>query len=225
MLFDVAILAQLILIPKALDKVPAPAPHVESVGPTGRMALKWYTLSLVGTAPANGDTDLYADTDETMDVTLTLINKSGDLTDVVVTLTTGDPSIECVRTSQIVIGSVAAGATFTTPPFRFKVADVSIVNRTDVDQVLDAHFNVGVRAAQFTALHRPIRFRLPLDLNATGSVTQSAWIEDFEVPGSLGKFTDFDLDAGRNSLVLGNGMRCQYNDPDGPNTNSYGNEF
>ena len=224
MLFTAALLAQLVLVPKSIDRVPVPPPRVEAIGPTGRIGLKWYTLSLVGTSPANGDTDLYADTGETLDVTLTLINKTGlDLTDVVVTLGTGDPTIECVRTSQVIVGSVAAGATFTTPAFRFKVADAGLVNRSDIDQALEATFSVGVRSAQFTALNRPMGFTLSLDLNASGTITQAAFVEDFEAPSSFGKFNPANLGDGKNSVVLSNGLRCQYNDPDGPNTNSTGN--
>jgi hypothetical protein len=33
------------------------------------------------------------------------------------------------------------------------------------------------------------------------------------------------LDAGRESLALSNGYRCQYNDPDFASSNSYGNTF
>jgi hypothetical protein len=73
------------------------------------MALQSYTIRLVGTAPANGDNDGFADADETIDLAVTLINKTGlNLDGVVAELSTEDPTIECVSTSQVIIGAVAA---------------------------------------------------------------------------------------------------------------------
>lgn len=108
------------------------APGYATPPPTGRIGLKYHTLTLVGTAPANGDNDGYADAAETNDLTLTLINKTGlDLTNLVATLTTTDATVECLNPYQVTVPAVSAGATFTTPAFRFKIADT--VNRTSVD--------------------------------------------------------------------------------------------
>ena len=198
------------------------AAHASIVATSGKMALKSYTLKLVGTAPTNGDNDGFADTDETIDLAVTLSNKTGiDLTNVVVTLDTSSPAIECIAVPVVPVGSVAKGATFTTPSFRFKVAGAAVVNRTSVDQVLNAGFNVGVHAAQFDASSRPLSLLLQLDLNATGGSGPSPFVEDFEVAG-MGKFTLATLDLHKNSPSLSDGMRCQYNDPDGRNTNSAG---
>src|SRR5215468_4970564 len=91
--------------------------------PGARIALKNYTMTLVGSVPANGDNDGYADADETLDFSLTLINKTGGpLTNLVATLRAQNATIECVDPGQVAMPAVAAGATFTTPPFRFKVA-------------------------------------------------------------------------------------------------------
>jgi hypothetical protein len=198
---------------------------VTAVSATGHMALKSYTITLVGTAPANGDNDGFADADETIDLAVTLINKIGlDLDGVVAVLSTSSPTIECIGTSQVVIGNVPAGATVTAPPFRFKVGDATTVNRANIDQVIEAAFDVAVRATQFDGLTNPITFKLPLDLSASGGSGASPYVEDFEIGGSnFGKFTLQNLDGGKNSLAASDGMRCQYNDPDAPNTYSAGN--
>ena len=136
------LLAQMTLPFRYIDRVPEPAAQVEFAPKPGRVAVKWYTLNLVGTAPTNGDNDGYADADETLDMTLTLVNGPVALTNLVVTLTTGDATVDCVNTPRVTIPSVAAGATVTTPPFRFKVAGPGIVNRTDIQQALTASFDV-----------------------------------------------------------------------------------
>jgi hypothetical protein len=203
----------------------APASAQVVPAPTAHMTLKSYTLTLVGTVPANGDNDGYADANETLDLALTLINKSGKaLTDVTVTLVTYSPTIACIGTNQVVVPSVPAGATFTTPPLQFRVADASVVDRADVDQAINATFDVRVHADEFLALDPPIGITLSLDLSATGGSGTSAFVEDFEIGGTnFGKFTKSSLDAGKNSLALSDGMRCQYNDPDGLNSNSANN--
>jgi hypothetical protein len=226
MFLSIFLLAQVALPLRFVDRVPEPAPQVEFAVPPGRVAVKWYTLSLVGTAPTNGDDDGYADADETNDMTLTLVNGPVAVTNLVVTISTGDATVECVNTAQVTIPSVAAGATVTTPPFRFKVAGPGIVNRTDILQSLYANFDVKMRSDQFPALDREAKLTLPLDQDVAGGSGPTTFIEDFEVangPSGLGKFVLDTLDAGKNSLAASNGMRCQYNDPDGPNTQSAGN--
>jgi hypothetical protein len=201
------------------DRIPEPAPHLAVAPTTGRVAVKWYTLSLVGTAPQNGDDDGYADADETLDMTLTLVSGPVALTNLVVTVTTGDATVECVNTAQVTIPSVAAGATVTTPPFRFKVAEPAIVNRTDFQQALYANFDVKMRSDQFAVLDREAKLTLPLDLDMAGGTGPTTFVEDFEVangPSGLGKFVLHSLDAGKNTLAASDGMRCQYDDPDGP---------
>jgi hypothetical protein len=74
-------------------------------------------------------------------------------------------------------------------------------------------------------LTRAVDITIDLDLNASGTGTTSAFIEDFEnAPGAgFGKFTLDTLDAGKKSVALSNGYRCQYNDPFGLNSYSVGN--
>ncbi len=227
MLFALLLLAGVSSTLRIYDHVPEPVVQtVATASPrTGRVAVKWYTLNLVGTAPQNGDDDGYADADETQDMTLTLVNGPVALTNLVVTISTGDATIECVNKGQVTIPSVAAGATITTPPFRFKVAGPGIVSRTDIDQPLNANFAIAMRADQFDVLDRAAQLTLPLDLDLSGGSGSTSFNEDFENatgPSGLGKFTLDSLDVGKNSLAASDGMRCQYNDPDGPNTNSAG---
>jgi hypothetical protein len=221
-MFDIVSLLVLALA----TALPPTEPPATTLTTTGRMALKSYTITLVGTAPANGDNDGFADADETIDLAVTLINKTGmDLDGVVATFSTGSSTIECVSKSQVVIGAVPAGATVTAPPFRFKVAGAATVNRINIDQAIQAAFDVAVHATQFNALERPIAFNLPLDLSASGGSGANPWVEDFEIGGSnFGKFTLQNLDGGKNTLALSDGMRCQYNDPDAPNGISSGND-
>ena len=139
MFLAIFLLAQVTVPFRYMDRVQEPAAQVELAPQPGRVAVKWYTLSLVGTAPANGDDDGFADADETLDMTLTLVNGPVGLTNLVLTLTTGDATVECVNTAEVTIPSVAAGATITTPPFRFKVAGPGVVDRTDIQQALYAN--------------------------------------------------------------------------------------
>jgi hypothetical protein len=189
----------------------------------GRVDFRAATVSLAPGSP--GDDDAFADANETIDMTVRLRNKSGlDLDDVVVGLATTDPKIECISVPIVAAGSVANGNEFTTPAFRFKVAGAPTVQRTLVDQDLRAHFTLTLRSNKFDNLTRVTDFFVDLDLNVVGPLPPtSPFLEDFEAASGLGKFTLMTLDAGKTSLALSDGYRCQYNDPFGPNSNSYGN--
>jgi hypothetical protein len=173
-----------------------------------------------------GDPDGFADTDETIDLAIQFANKSGvDVDDLTATLGTNSPNIECISRASIFVGSLANGAfsdPSTYPPFRFKVASV---NRTSVNEVLQAVLSVTVRSNRFDALNRVENIPLDLDYTVTGSTTNAPFVEDFEnLPSAgFGKFTRDTLDAGKNSLLLSDGYRCQYNDPFGLNSYSTGN--
>jgi len=204
MILALVVFAQVLFPLRPAGHVPEPAPQIAFAPKPGRVAVKWYTLSLVGTAPANGDDDGFADADETLDMTLTLVNGPVGLTNLVLTLTTGDATVECVNTAEVTIPSVAAGATITTPPFRFKVAGPGVVDRTDIQQALYANFDVKMRSDQFAVLDRPAQLTLPLDQDVAGGTGPTTFVEDFEVangPSGLGKFVLHSLDAGKNSLA------------------------
>ncbi len=171
----------------------------------------------------NGDNDAWADTGETVQLFLTIANKSGvDLENVVLRLATDDPDIECIHQPFVDLGTLLEGATVEIPtPFRFKVSNAT--NRTDVNQDLTATFTLTMSALGFDALLRAQELTLDLDLDATGTDPgHTNQIFTFENNGlSQAGFTTNDIDSGKNSLALSDGFRCQYNDPDNPNSNSY----
>lgn len=182
--------------------------------PTGRLAVTGIALT------DNGDNDGFADTNETVNALLTFKNKTGiELTDLTATLSTSDPDIECITQSTVSIGSMlpdeqkAAAA-----PFVFRVAPS--VNRTDVNADVSATFTVTMRSQQFDTLIRSIQFTLDLDLDVSGTCSPTSFSEGFE-SGTLSQFILMSLDNYAN-IGAADGTRCQYNDPDGPNTNSPG---
>jgi hypothetical protein len=187
----------------------------------GRIDFRSLVIELAPGSP--GDDDGFADAGETIDMPVTLVNKSGlDLDDIVVSLLTDDSKIECISLPVVHAGAALAGATFTTPPFRFKVAGAPLVERATVDDILRASFTILVRSNKFDLLTRSIDVAVDLDLDFAGMApATSPFIEDFE-EATLGKFTLMTLDAGKNSLVLSDGHRCQYSDPFGPNPNAPG---
>jgi hypothetical protein len=193
----------------------------------GRIDFKSYSLVLVGVAPTNGDNDGFADAQETIDMAVTFTNKSGlDVDDLTATLASTDPNIECISKPLVTVPAVPnvvlKNASATSGLFRFKVANV---NRTSVDQVLKATFNLTLKSKQFDAITRTMSFTIDLDLNASAPGGANPFIEDFEAGATnFGRFTLSTLDAGKNSLSNSNGMRCQFNDPDALNSNSSGND-
>ncbi len=214
----------------------------------GRVAVQKYTLTLVGTCsvtttklctvanqatdcPAEtcnitgrGDDDGFADTNETLNLAVTFANKSGvDLDDLTATLGTTDPNVECVNRSFIAIGSLQ-DKQLSNPanylPFQFKMGSV---NRSTVNQVLQATFSLTIRSSKFDALTRSLGLTLDLDLNATGGGGKQSFIEDFESASTFGKFTLDTLDKNLATVKLSDDYRCQYNDPFLLNSNSPGN--
>ncbi|HJQ97930.1 MAG TPA: hypothetical protein VJ826_06405 [Candidatus Polarisedimenticolaceae bacterium] len=185
----------------------------------GRIDYRSVAIALSPGSP--GDDDGFADAGETLDLAVRLRNKSGlDLDDLVVGLASTDPKVECISVPLVSAGAVLSNADFTPPPFRVKIASAPTVQRTSVEEELRAHFTLTVRSNKFDSLTRVTEFFIDLDLNVVGGTPPtSPFLEDFEGV-SLGKFTLMTLDAGKNTLALSDGYRCQYNDPFGPNTNS-----
>jgi hypothetical protein len=176
----------------------------------------------VGTCSVNGpgDDDGFADTNELVNLVVIFANKSGlDVDDLTATLGTSSTNVSCITRGATVVGSLkdkelSNPANY--PPFQFKVANV---NRANVAETLQAKFTVTVRSNKFDALTRATEITLDLDFNATGGgAVQPSLYEDFET--GFGKFTLQYLDASKNSLILSNGWRCQYNDPLALNSNS-----
>jgi len=170
----------------------------------------------------SGDADGYADTNETVNLFVTLRNNSGaDLTGIVARLATNDSKIECIRDATVAVGDLADGSTVETPvPFVFKVGNVS---RANAFADFSAKFTVALSADQFAATFAPEEFALDLDLNvATGGGAPTTFFENFDA-GTFGAFTSMTLDELPANNAGSDGYRCQFNDPDGPNPNSAGN--
>jgi hypothetical protein len=92
-----------------------------------------------------------------------------------------------------------------------------------VDEILRATFRLMVRSNKFDSLTRVTEFFLDLDLNVVGGNPADEPIHRRLRRHGPRKFTLQTLDAGKTSLALSDGYRCQYNDPFGPNSNSPGN--
>jgi hypothetical protein len=188
----------------------------------GRVALKG-----VRVVDITGDGDGFADDGEEIELYLTLTNKSGaDLEDVSVSIqsadTTSESRIACISRPSVSLGALANRASAETPtPLKFTVGSVGRqVGEEDLAKLIT--FNVTVRSDRFDALTRTVQFSIDTDLNASGGSGPGTFVEDFEVTSGFNQFTTMSIDAGRESLAGSNGYRCQYNDPDYVNSNSFG---
>jgi len=174
------------------------------------------------------------------------------LTNVVVQVSSADPKIDCILTGVSVIPSMdgrgGANAIKETPtafvlhisPSADRAGAVpaaacnagvctngagacaSAANcvKTTFDTYA-ALLNVSVSADQFDVNAQPQSIGLDLDLNSANPVGATAqFVEGFEA--GFGNFTFLNLDGNLASNSASNGARCQYNDPDYPNSNSYG---
>ena len=172
----------------------------------------------------NGDDDGYADTNETVEMRLTVRNVSGsNLPMMFALLETDDPKIDCVTVPMIEIRALSAGEIRLTEPFVFKVGDVS---RTSSDEVFSATFDITIATAQEADLAVNPTLTLDLDLDVSGGSGPTTFFEGFE-SGDFGAFTTMHLDAGHGGSATdgsdndnSNGFRCQYSDPNWVNSNS-----
>ncbi len=186
--------------------------------PTGRMSIE-----LVSVVSDNGDSDKFADTGETVTINIKIKNLARDangdfrdLTGVVAKLTSIDPDVACILDSNSTYGDMPAETSKDNPTdtFQFQVRSTSESNRTTVYQDLDAEFLLTISSNEIDGTYNPLKFSMPLDLDATGGGSIIPWNEGFE--GGLGKFTLVNFAA------VTDGNRCQYNDPNNPNSNSFG---
>ncbi|HEX5044302.1 MAG TPA: ATP-binding protein [Candidatus Polarisedimenticolaceae bacterium] len=171
----------------------------------------------------NGDNDGFADPNETVNIFVTLRNRSGsDRNGVVVRMATNDPKVGCIPTPIISFGSLLAGEIReSTAPLVLRLADAA---RLDPFQDLSVTLDFVVSGNDFNTTLRSQSLTLDLDLNVSGGFLPSTYSEGFENAG-FGSFTTQTLDLGRESLTASNGFRWQYNDPDFINSNSYGRTF
>jgi hypothetical protein len=186
-------------------------------------------VTVVGTEIMdNGDGDEFVDTEETVDMQVCLINNCGaDLTNCTGRLFSNSPNVDCILDSVIDVGDLldGGGIQCVTDPFRWKMANV---NRVSTDDIFTASFSFTMSCDQIDALSVSQEFALSLDLDLNDlGQTPSVWLEDFE-SGTLGDFFAENLDSGipgnsnTEGLFNAQGYRCQYSDPDFPNSSSYG---
>jgi hypothetical protein len=171
----------------------------------------------------NGDNDGFADPNETVTMFVTLhSNTAVERHDVVLRLSSNAPEVDCILDPVLHFGDLGPHETReSTQAFTFRVANVS---RSSVDADLSAAFNVAISGDTFDAAAYPQQVTVDLDLNVGGGFLPTTYTEGFEGAG-FGSFSTMSLDTGKESLLQSNGYRCQYNDPDFANSNSYGNTF
>jgi hypothetical protein len=171
----------------------------------------------------NGDGDGFADTGETVSLRFNVQNTSGaPLTDVKLHLNTRGPSLTCLIDSEVVVGNLAVGETrLTTDAAVFRVGsqvDRGTLGVGPLDD-LSIGFDVLVSTASGSPLAIPSRLAFDLDLDVSGGSGPTTYFESFEA--GLGTFEVENLDQNKLSLAASDGYRCQYNDPDWPNSNTY----
>jgi hypothetical protein len=176
----------------------------------------------------NGDGDGIPDTNETVTVDLVVKNRSRStlVTDLVARLESKSPGIACVSDSVINVGNLEPlQSRQPTDTFAFSLPGVERATAgEDLSVTLAIHFErQGMRVAG------PQLLTIDLDLDVTTTDGSVEWTEDFET--GFGSFEAQDMDAGippgvgetdAHGLARADGMRCQYNDPDNPDSNTYG---
>ncbi len=172
----------------------------------------------------NGDHDGFADTNETVSLTLEVQNTSGaTLTGVTALLTTTTPQLVCLTTSTVDLGGLAQGEIKVSDSFVFHVLDV---DRTalglDAYDPLAASFRLFVTTDN-AGLPRVVTptVALDLDLDISGGSGPTMFSEGFESQ-TLGAFANDNVDMGKHSLAASDGYRCQQSDPDWVNSHTFG---
>ncbi|ANM28360.1 hypothetical protein ABI59_00040 [Acidobacteria bacterium Mor1] len=185
--------------------------------PVGNVIVQSFRLD---DTTGSGDGDGVADPNEQVDMFITVSNKTGvDLEGIIARLSSADDNIDCILNPVVNIGNLAADAAVEgAAPFTFHVSDS--VSRSTVGEELTAGLVVTMSSDQFDAIVAPQDITLDLDLNITGGAGPTNFLEGFE--GGLGQFAPpVEIDQ-QGSNAASDGFRCQYNDPDFVNSNSYG---
>ena len=171
----------------------------------------------------SGDSDGFADPNETVNIFVTLRNRSGsDRNGIVVRMASTDSTVDCIPTPIVSFGSLLAGEIREgASPLVVRMADVA---RLDPFQDLPVRLEFVISGDDFNSTKYAQTLTLDVDLNASGGFLPSIYAEGFENAG-FGSFTTQSLDVGRESLAASDGFRCQYNDPDFINSKSYGRTF
>ena len=200
-------------------------------------------LSLVGThITDNGDGDGIADSNETVQIGISVQSHGGTLRDCVAWLSTESPAVDCMRKSEILIGDVSGSGPAVTPVERFEIT-FGNVDRHDLglgpDDPLEALLTLDIRCSYGSST---LRIREPLRLSLDRNVldqgqTPVTWEGDFEAgginPAAPLEGTAFyaqNIDSGlpgnhnAEGLINSDDWRCQYSDPDWRNSSPYNNE-
>lgn len=179
-------------------------------------------LAIVGTELRdNGDHDGYADTNETVELWLTVRNTTAQpLTGVTASLSLVGAGTVCIDDGTASIGTISPGATIVAAdPFVFHVGvgqDRTLLGLTPTG-TLTATFDVAVTAGPANPTAYPSRIVFDLDLDAPGGGAPTTIVEGFE-SGGFGLFSVQNLDFGRHDaanpeLGAADGYRCQYHEP------------
>jgi hypothetical protein len=176
----------------------------------------------------NVDVDGFADTNETVDMRIRILNNgNAPLENVVARLASNDPKIDCIISPTIDIGTLPPESdTTTTAAFTFRVAgsptaDRAALGLNDTDD-FSATFSVVVAGDGFDGPQSPQSITIQLDLDASGGSGPSTYFEGFE-GGTLGTFSANNIDSSLHGTnAAADGYRCQYHDPDWIQSNSYG---
>ena len=174
----------------------------------------------------DGDHDGYADTNETVSMQLTVRNTSGiALSAVKLRLASLDPQRVCLSDAEIEVGDLAPGQTVV-PADTFVFAVLDDVDRAGMGlgpwDALSATFEIHAFTAASEQPALASTITLDLDLNVSGGAGPMSFFESFE--DTLGAFEIENIDQGKTNLADSDGYRCQYHDPDWPNSNNYGHE-
>ncbi|RLE20561.1 MAG: hypothetical protein DRJ50_10550, partial [Actinobacteria bacterium] len=204
-------------------------------------------VSLLGTQITdNGDGDGIADTNETLQIGISLQPAcwfGGSLNACVAWISTESPAIECMRRSEIPLGNLPGYGPPVTPADTFEIK-VGNIDRHSLglgpDDPLEALLMVDIRCDDPYGTHwfqEPLVLSLDLNVLDQGQ-TPVAWSEDFESGGNnpadplqgtafYAQNIDAGLPGNNNAEGVANadGWRCQYSDPDWQNSNSYNTEY
>ena len=176
-------------------------------------------LAVVGTELRdNGDHDGYADTNETVELWLTVRNTTPQaLTAVVATLSTSGTTA-CIIDGTAAVGDLAPGASVrAAEPLVFHVGvgqDRTALGTSPFD-ILTASFGLSFTASPAAPAAVPSRLVFDLDLDVAGTGPSTTVTEGFE--SGFGLFQVQNLDFGRHVNpefgAAADGYRCQYHEP------------
>lgn len=177
------------------------------------------------------DNDGFADTNELVNLAVTLRNLSDfDVENVVARLTSQSSNISCINDSTAKFGrinvlqSVSNGVGGTNDALQFTVANV---NRAAISDILQAPFVITVSGTAIMAdgskvpvegTAVPQSLTLDLDIDVNGAAPPAATVTkafSFE-PSQYGNDAAFQADWAHTFVPTAPGLHCQYNNPSNP---------